>query len=193
VFVEDTAVVVDEVAVLTRPGAVTRHAEVDAVAVALSPFRDLRWLGAPAMLDGGDVLQLGRVLYVGTGGRSNDEGVEQLANCLAPFGYEVRTVRTTGCLHLKSAVTLLAPELALINPAWVDPGAFDGVRFIEVDPSEPFAANVLPIGGAVICADAFPRTRGRIDAAGLETRAIDVSELARAEGALTCCSLIFNQ
>jgi dimethylargininase len=192
VFVEDTAVVVDEVAVMTRPGAPSRHPEIDAVALSLSPFRELRWLGEPAMLDGGDVLQLGRLLYVGTGGRSNDDGVEQLEKCLAAFGYEVRAVQTTGCLHLKSAVTLLTPELALINPAWVDPAVFEAVRVIEVDPSEPFAANVLRIGETVICAGAFPRTRARIEAAGLGTRTVDVSELAKAEGALTCCSLIFK-
>lgn len=193
VFVEDTAVVVDEVAVITRPGAPTRHAEVDAVAISLLPFRELRWLGEPATLDGGDVLQLGRVLYVGTGARSNHDGVEQLERCLAVFGYEVRPVQKTGCLHLKSAVTALTADLLLVNPAWVDPAAFAGIRVMETHPSEPFAANVLRIGDTVICADAFPRTRARIEAAGLRTRAIDVSELAKAEGALTCCSLIFSR
>jgi dimethylargininase len=191
VFVEDAAIVLDEVAVITRPGAPSRLEEIDGVAIALASFRELRWLSRPATLDGGDVLRIGRTLYVGVGGRSNDDGVEQLHDAIAPFEYEVRTVRTNRCLHLKSAVTLLAPDRVLVNPDWVAPGAFEGVSVVEIDPSEPFAANVLRIGDIVLCAEAHPRTRARIDAAGIATCAVDVSELAKAEGALTCCSLIF--
>jgi dimethylargininase len=193
VFIEDTAIVLDEVAVITRSGAPTRLEEVDAVAVALSPFRDLRWLGEPATLDGGDVLQLGRTLHVGIGGRSNYDGAEQLRECVGSFDYEVREARANGCLHLKSAATALAPDLVLINPRWIDAAAFGSVRVIEVDPGEPSAANVLRIGDTVLCAEAFPRTRARIEAAGVATHSVDLSELAKAEGALTCCSLIFTR
>ena len=192
VFIEDTAVVLDEIAVLARPGAISRVEEVDAVSAALSPVRDLRWVGAPGTLDGGDVLRLGRQLYVGVGGRSSREGADQLLAAVRPFGYEVRTVGTRECLHLKSAATELAPDVVLVNPGWIDPATFAGVAAIEVDPSEPFAANVLRIGDTVLCAEAYPRTRERIEAAGIRTRTVDVSELAKAEGALTCCSLIVN-
>lgn len=193
VFIEDTAIVLDEIAVVTRPGAPSRLEETEAVAAALRPFRDLCWLAAPATLDGGDVLQLGRTLFVGVGGRSNEEGAQQLQAALDEFGYRVHALRPQGCLHLKSAVTSVAPGLVLVNPDWIDPAVFDNVRIIETDPAEPFAANVLRVGDTVLCAEAFPRTRARIEAAGIPTRAIDVSELAKAEGALTCCSLIVTR
>ena len=193
VFVEDAAIVLDEIAVMTRPGAASRLDEVDGVAIALLPHRDLRWLGSPATLDGGDVLLLGRTLYVGAGGRSNLEGIDQLADAVGPFGYDVRAVQARGCLHLKSAATALAPNLALVNPEWIAPDSFGAIDVVEIDPAEPFAANVLRVGGTVLCAAAFPRTRARIEAAGIATRTVDVSELAKAEGALTCCSLLFNR
>jgi dimethylargininase len=193
VFVEDAAVVVDEIAVITRPGAASRLEERDGVAASLSAFREALWLEAPATLDGGDVLHLGRTLYVGMGGRSNDEGVSQLRNAVDRFGYDVRSVRAHGCLHLKSAATALGPDFVLVNPEWIAPATFEGARVIEIDPAEPYAANVLRAGETVLCAEAFPRTRARIEAAGIQTRTVDVSELAKAEGALTCCSIIFKR
>ena len=192
VFIEDTAVVLDELAIITRPGAPSRQSETEAVATALAAHRDMQWLAAPATLDGGDVLRLGRTLYVGIGGRSNDAGVEQLSAATAEFGYTVRAVTVKGCLHLKSAATEVAPGVVLVNPSWVSAAVFTGHRAIEVDPEEPFAANVLRIGEVAVCAAAFPRTAARIESAGVETRILDVSELAKAEGALTCCSLVFN-
>jgi dimethylargininase len=193
VFIEDTAVVLDELAIVTRPGAPSRQPETEAVATALAPFRDMQWLAAPATLDGGDVLRLGRTLYVGTGGRSNEAAVEQLSAATTEFGYAVRAVTMNGCLHLKSAATEVAPGLVLVNPRWVPAAIFSGHHAIEVDPEEPFAANVLRVGNVVVCARAFPRTAARLDSAGIETRTLDVSELAKAEGALTCCSLMFNR
>jgi dimethylargininase len=192
VFVEDAAIVLDEIAVVTRPGAASRLEETEAVAASLRPVRDLCWLAAPATLDGGDVLQVGRTLFVGVGGRTNEEGAQQLQAALDEFGYRVRPLHPQGCLHLKSAVTALAPELLLVNPGWIEPAVFGSVPIIEIDPAEPFAANVLRVGDTVLCAEACPRTRARIEAAGIHTRAIDVSELAKAEGALTCCSLIMS-
>ena len=193
VFIEDTAVVLDELAIITRPGAPSRQAETEAVATALAAHRDMQWLAAPATLDGGDVLRLGRTLYVGIGGRSNEAGAEQLAAATTEFGYAVRAVTMNGCLHLKSAATEVAAGMVLVNPRWVSAAIFGGHHAIEVDPEEPFAANVLRIGDVVVCAAAFPRTAARLESTGIETRIIDVSELAKAEGALTCCSLIFNR
>jgi dimethylargininase len=190
VFVEDTAVVFDEIAVITRPGAPSRRGETDGVAGALSGYRRVERLSAPATLDGGDVLRLGRTLLVGVGGRTNDAGVTQLAGFVGPWGYEVRAVAAGGCLHLKSAATEPAPGLVLLNPAWVDRQLFAGRRTIDVDPLEPFAANVLSLGGTVLCAAAGERTSARLAAAGLAVQAVDVSELAKAEAGMTCCSLI---
>jgi dimethylargininase len=190
VFVEDTAVVIDELAVITRPGAESRRAEVSAVAEALSPFRPLTFISAPATVDGGDVLRINRTLYVGIGARTNAAGVRQLAAIVQPHGYDVREVAVRGCLHLKSAVTELARDCVLLNPQWVSPAQFDGVRAIEVDPDEPSAANVLRIGDTVLCAAAYGRTNARLERAGLAVHTVDLSELAKAEAGVTCCSLI---
>ncbi len=192
VFVEDAAVVVDEVAVMTRPGAASRRGEIAAVAETLAAYRQLQWLSEPATLDGGDVLRLDRVLYVGVGARTNELGARQLAAFVHPHGYEVRRVRVDGCLHVKSAVTQLAPGLVLLNPAWIDSRALEGQRAIDVHPEEPCAANVLRIGDTLLCASEYDRTRARLEAAGLAVRVLDVSELAKAEAGLTCGSLVFS-
>jgi dimethylargininase len=181
VFVEDTAVVVDKLAVMTRPGAASRRAETASVARALE---------APGTLDGGDVLRVGRRLFVGQTGRSSAEGIAQLRVLLAPHGYTVEAVPVTGCLHLKSAVTQVATDAVLVNPQWVDPSAFRPSRAIEVDPGEPSAANTLMLGGTVVAASAYPRTAARLEALGLRVVRLDMSELAKAEGALTCCCLL---
>jgi len=193
VFVEDAAIVLAEVAVLTRPGAMSRRGETAGVAAALAPCRTLAWLSEPATLDGGDVLRLGRRLYVGVGARTNEEGAKQLAGLVRPHGYDVRLVAAGGCLHLKSAVTELGPGLVLLNPAWVDARVFAGCHAIDVDPAEPHAANALRIGDTILCASSYDRTNARIGRAGLTIRPIDVSELAKAEAGLTCCSLMVDE
>ena len=123
VFVEDTAIVLDEIAIITRPGAAPRRPETAAVAATLGAFRQLQFLSEPATLDGGDVLRLGRVLYVGLGTRTNAAGVQQLADFVSPHGYDVRTVTVDDCLHLKSAVTEVAAERRRDQPGmgqWPD-------------------------------------------------------------------------
>jgi dimethylargininase len=190
VFVEDTAVVVDELAVITRPGAASRRPETAAVARELARHRPLAEIAAPGTLDGGDVLRLGRRVLVGRSGRSNDAGIAQLAALLCPHGYTVEGIGVHGCLHLKSAVTQVAPDAVLLNPAWVDPAAFAGHRVLEIDPSEPYAANALLLGDAAIHSAAFPRTSARLERAGVRLVTVDVSELAKAEGAVTCCSIL---
>jgi len=209
VFVEDTAVVFDDVAVIARPGAASRQPEVDAMVAALDPYRRLEFIEPPGTLDGGDVLVTPGRVFVGLSGRTNEEGMRQLASHIAPFGFEVIGVPVTGCLHLKSAVTVLGlpPKggsygenlwlppsggrtLLLINPAWVDPAHFAGCDLIEVDPAEPAAANVLLVDGTVIGAAEFPQTRRRIEAKGLVTASVPAGELAKAEGGLTCCSVL---
>lgn len=190
VFIEDAAVVLDEVAVIARPGAESRRAEVEAVAAALAPLRRLVHLVAPATLDGGDVLVVGKRVFVGRTGRTNDEGIAQLRAALAPFGYRTDGVPVTGCLHLKSAVTALDDATVLLNPAWVAPAAFAPLDVVEVDPAEPMAANIVRIDGALLYADAYPRTRARLGARGFQPLVVDASELAKAEGAVTCCSIL---
>jgi dimethylargininase len=190
VFVEDAAIVLDQIAIITRPGAESRRPETASVAAALREFRELRFLEAPAILDGGDVLRVGRTVFVGQSSRTNDAGFRQLSELLKPFRYSVRAVTPRGCLHLKSAVTAFADDRILLNSEWVDASLFEGLDVITVDPSEPFAANVLRIGDVVLCAAAFLRTAQRLRDEGANVRIVDVSELAKAEGALTCCSVI---
>lgn len=192
VFVEDTVLVLDEVAVILRPGAVSRQAETATAARAISRHRPLLFLSAPATLDGGDILKCGRTLYVGVSTRSNAEGIRQLAGLVAPFDHHVVPVPIRGCLHLKSAATFARADLLVANPEWVDPGVFEKVELVTVHPDEPHGANVLPVAGFVIAAKAFPRTNERLTAHGLTLETVDLSELAKAEGAVTCCSVMVD-
>lgn len=193
-FVEDTAVVLDEVAVLTIPGAASRRPEVPAVAAALEPYRPLLRLTPPATLDGGDVVRVGHTLYVGAGGRSNAEGIRQLAALLDPYGYTVRSVAVTGCLHLKTACTALDNSCLLINPDWLDTSAFAGagLDLLPIAPEEPFAADTLTLAGVTFLPDGCPRTRALLEARGLTVQPLDVSEFQKAEASVTCLSIIFD-
>jgi dimethylargininase len=193
VFVEDTAIVLDECALLTRPGAASRRSETVSIARALAPYRNLHTIQSPATLDGGDVLVIGMKIFVGLSSRSTQAAIDQMQGFLAPYGYSVKGVRVTGCLHLKSAVTQVAADTLLINPAWVDKVNFPGMKFIETDPAEPYAANALSVDGSVLYQPAFPKTRARLEEAGIFPLLVDESELGKAEGALTCCSLIFRK
>lgn len=192
VFVEDVALAFDEVAVATRPGAESRRGEGAAVVDVLGSFRRVLRIEAPGTLDGGDVLRIGNRVLVGLSARSNAAGREQLRELLAPFGYSVEGVATRDCLHLKSAVTRVAEDAVLLNPAWVDTAPFADYRCIEVDPAEEHAANAVLIGDALVYPDCFPRTLQRLRAAGIEVATVDVSELQKAEGAVTCCSVVFR-
>jgi len=191
-FVEDVAIVLDEVAILTHPGAPSRRAEVEVVAAALETYRPLARIPPSARLDGGDVLALGRRLYVGASGRTDTAGAEALAGLVSPFGYAVVPVRVSGCLHLKSAVTAIGDEAVLANPDWIDMTPFAGVEVVGVAAEEPGAANVLHVRGSVIAHEGFPRTADRLAARGLDIRTVDVSEFLKAEAGVTCKSLVFR-
>ena len=193
VFVEDVAVVLDEIAIVTRPGAESRRPETAHIAPVLTHYRRVSFIQAPGTLDGGDVLRLGRRIFIGLSGRSDESGIEQLRAVAWPYGYTVTAVPVSGCLHLKSAATEVAPGTVLVNPAWVDAAAFGDVRVIEIDPDEPYAANGLLVGGRLIYPASFPRTRKRLEHAGITIEPVDVSELQTAEGAVTCCSLVFSE
>ena len=193
VFVEDMAVVFDELAILTCPGAASRRREMPAIAAALAAHRPLQDIQPPATVDGGDVLVAGRHVFVGLSSRTNEAAVTQMRRILEPLGYTVVATEVGGCLHLKSAVTALDDERLLVNPDWIDRAAFGPFTLIEVAPEEPSAANVLRLADRIIVAKAFPRTAGRIAALGLRIEPVEASELAKAEGAVTCCSLIVRR
>ena len=190
VFIEDAAVVFDEIAVITRPGAESRRDETAAVEAALGALRPVAHITAPGTLDGGDVLSVGRSVFVGRTDRTNLEGISQLRAAIAPHGYTVRGIDVTGCLHLKTAVTAVDDTTVLLNPDWVDPAVFARFRVIEVDPLEPMGANVLRIGEHLVYGASYPRTQARLEQLGYALRTVDASELAKAEGAVTCCSVV---
>ncbi|MDF1515554.1 MAG: dimethylargininase, partial [Anaerolineae bacterium] len=158
----------------------------------LIAYRDLAFIRPPGTLDGGDVLRLDRRLYIGVGGRSNHEGVQQLTKIVSPYGYTVYPVSVRGCLHLKSAVTQIADELLLMNPEWIDPLLFDGYNHLDVDEREIYAGNALYVAHNVIYPKSYPRTMDRIAAAGISISPVDMSEFIKAEGAVTCCSLLIH-
>lgn len=190
VFVEDTAFILPEVAVITRPGADSRKPETESIIRALTPYRPLVHITEPATVDGGDVLVLGKYIYVGLSTRSSSTAIEQLQNLLNDYGYKVVGVPMTDCLHLKTAVTRVDEKNLLINKNWVDPSYFKSYELIEVDPSEPFAANCLPVNGTIIYPTSFPKTYQRLEQKGFRVMTVNIDELAKAEGAVTCCSLI---
>ena len=190
VFVEDAAFILPELAVITRPGADSRKPETEFIIQALAPLIKYVRLQAPATLDGGDVLILGKQIFIGLSTRSNQTAVDQLNELLGDYGYSVTGVRMHDCLHLKTAVTRVDDNTLLINPNWVDTDHFKEFDWIQVDHSEPFAANCLPVADFIIFPTAFPKTRAKLEEAGFSILTVDVSELAKAEGAVTCCSLI---
>jgi dimethylargininase len=190
VFVEDTVIVLPEVAIVTNPGAVSRRPEVETVAEVVARYRPLARIQSPGTIDGGDVLVSGRDIFIGRSERTSDDAIEQVRAIAAPFGYRVVPVSLHGCLHLKSAVTAAAEGILLINRQWCDTAPFAGYELLDVDESEPSAANVLRVGEEVIVATAFPRTRARLEARRIRVHTVDADELAKAEGAVTCCSVL---
>lgn len=196
VFVEDTAVVLDVVAIIARPGAPSRRRETSGLAEALRGHRDVFAIEAPGTLDGGDVLRVGPRLYAGVSSRTNEEGVRQLAEAAVLDPFPVIAVPVTRCLHLKSAVTALRhePPIVLINRDRIDSSPFERehCELVDVDPAEPDAANVLLVGDTLLCAAEFPKTRSRLENRGFKTVAVAAGELAKAEGGLTCGSIVFE-
>ena len=191
-FVEDPAIVLDEVAVICPLGTETRRKEAPSLATALEPFRKLAYVKLPGMLEGGDVLRIGKKIFVGSTERSNPEGIRQLAVIAEHHGYDLTAVPVTGCLHLKSAVTYLGRNTLLGNRAWFQSKRLEGFEWVDVDPAEPHAGNALAIGESIVFPASFPKTRARIEAKGFHIESLDISELQKAEAGLTCSSLLFD-
>jgi dimethylargininase len=191
-FVEDPAVVTAEVAVMTRMGAESRRREAETLAPALARYRPLHWMREPATLEGGDVLRIGKSVFAGLSARTNQVGVEQLAAELGPFGYSVRPVAVSGCLHLKSAVCYLGEDTVLANTNWFDTEVLEDLQVVVVPAEEPHAANVLAIGNTVLVSAAFPRTADLLSRMGWNVRTLDISELMKAEAGLTCSSILLE-
>jgi dimethylargininase len=192
VFVEDTAVVLDEVAVITAPAPVSRRGEWPAIAAALQPFRPLARIPMDAFLEGGDVVRVGRTLYVGQGGRTQEAGLRALDDLVRPLGYSVVPVRLGGCLHLKSACCALDSETLLVNRVWLEADVLSGPRLVDVPAGEPWGPNVLALAGVTFVSAAYPRTADLLRGLGYPVVVLDVSEMHKAEAGLTCLSLVFR-
>lgn len=192
VFVEDPTVVVDEVAVIANMGAPSRRPEAKSLAAVLANYRPLRFLVEPATLDGGDVLRVGRSLFVGLSKRTNQDGIEQLREILRPFDYRVQAIDVRRCLHLKSACSYIGDNTILLNRSWIDAERLQEFDLIEVPEAEPNAANALFLGHVVIMPRSFPKTRDLLETRGIRVRALDLSELQKAEAGVTCCSVILQ-
>ena len=189
-FIEDTAVVLDEVAVLASMGDAARRAEPAGVEPELRKYREVRRVEAPATLEGGDVLRVGRTLLVGLSQRTNAAGVSALADIARRHGYAVTAVPVRGCLHLKTACTALDERRLLVNPAWLEAGALREFELVHVPAEEPWAANVLRVGDSVCVPAGHVRVADTLRKLGLDVRLIDLSEFAKAEGGVTCLSLL---
>lgn len=198
VFVEDPAIVLDEVAVITSMGVESRRGERESLAASIAEFRPLIWMRLPAKLEGGDVMRIGNDLFVGLSARSDAAGVAQLGDELRAFGYRVHGVELRDCLHLKSACTYIGDGgtgegCVLANRAWFDAAAVAGPwRFIDVAAEEPGGANALRARETVLMPDAFPKTTEILRETGFRVRALDLSELLKAESGVTCSSLVFE-
>jgi dimethylargininase len=192
VFIEDTALVLDDIAVMLRPGVASRQPEVAGVAEVLQQYKPLKAIEPPGTIDGGDLLRVGNRIFAGLSTRSNQSGIQQLRDIVSDFGMTVETVETTKCLHLKSAVSEVAPGTLLINTDWISSLAFKDFEMIPVDKEETHAANALRIGKNLIYPSSFPRTMNALVNRGIDVLPVDLTELQKAEGAVTCCSLIFS-
>jgi dimethylargininase len=191
-FIEDTAVVLDEAAVLATMGAAARRAEPAAIEPVLREYREVHRLPPGATLEGGDVLRVGRELFVGLTARTNEAGARSLAAIAGRFGYRVRAVAVRDCLHFKSACCALPDGRLLVNPAWIVAGGLDGCRCVHVPADEPWGAQVLALGETVCMALGHARTAELIASLGFAVETIDLSEFAKVEGGVTCLSILVN-
>lgn len=191
-FVEDPLIVVDGLAIVTRMGALSRRAESESLAAAIAPYRPVWRMREPGTMEGGDVMRIGHDVFVGVTTRTNQAGISQLRAELEPLGYRVFAVPVHGCLHLKSACCSLGDRKILANAEWLDTGPLHDYRIVEVAPDEPGAANVLGIRDTVLMPSCFPHTEEILRREGFQIRTVDISELMKAEAAITCSSVIFE-
>ena len=193
VFIEDPAIVLDEIALVGRMGAAQRQAETKSLTKILSAVRPLRFMDPPATLEGGDRIRIGRTIFVGISSRTNESGVEQLSSILAPFDYRVKPVKVTGCLHLTTGCSYLGNHSVLMNAGWIDASVFNDFNIIHTPPEEPWGANTIVIGdGVLLLSASFPRTRALLEQRGFDVRVANISEFEKAEAGLSCMSLIFE-
>jgi dimethylargininase len=189
VFVEDVMISRPEFTIICRPGTASRRGEVEGILPNIPKDRPHYTITAKATLEGGDVLCVGRTLYVGQSTRTNKAGIEQLRNFAVPHGYDVHAIKTPGALHLKTAVTALDDKTLVANPRWIDMSDFKAYKIIEVADGEDFSGNCLNIAGHLFLEKSNAKTTAKLKAHGFDVTPIDISEFAKAEAGLTCMSV----
>lgn len=192
-FVQDAAIVLDELCVIASMGASARRGEVSQVERHLSQFRKISRIFPPATLDGGDVVQFGKRLFVGLSSRTNGRGIAALDRIVEPFGYSVVPVTINGGLHLTTGCGVVSDETVLLNPRWLDASAFKGLRQLHVPEEEPWAANTIRVGGLVCLEEEAPRTVALVQPYAGSIDTLNISEFRKAEGSLSCLSLLFRE
>jgi len=191
VFVEDPIIVFDEIAILTSMGVESRRKESESMEKTFAKYRNVKRINLPAKIEGGDVLKIGRRIFVGLGARTNEAGIDALRDIIAPYGYEVVSVEVLGCLHLKTGCTALDDKTILINPSWVESNVFGDFTQVNVPKDEPFGANILKINETICMNKAFPKTIELIESLGYSVKSTDITEFVKAEAGLTCMSVPF--
>lgn len=191
VFVEDPIIVFDEVAVLTSMGVESRRKESELMEKTFSQYREIKRIELPAQIEGGDVLKIGKKVFVGKSARTNAQGIRDLREIMTPYGYEVIAVKVSGCLHLKTGCTALDEETILLNPEWLDSKVFVGFRQVIVPKEEPFGANILKINDTICMNEAFAKTIELVKSLGYKVKTTDITEFVKAEAGLTCMSVPF--
>ena len=192
VFIEDNAIILDELAVVTSMGAPSRQGEPALLLPVLARYRRFVTISPPATIEGGDVLRVGKRLYVGVSTRTNRAGVEALRMIAEPLGYDVTPVETRSCLHLKTACASLDDETLLVNPDWLDSDALKSFRLLHVPAEEPFGANVLRLPGGMLVQGSSPLTLALIETRGYAATCVDLSEFSKADAGPTCLSLLIE-
>lgn len=193
VFVEDTAIILDEVAIITPMGIASRRPEPALIEPDIARFRPTLHINLPATIEGGDVMRLGKAIFVSLSTRTNDAGIEALRTLAAPYGYTVTKVTLRDCLHLKSACTALDDQTILVYSAGVDTSAFEEYKLVEVAADEPGAANVVRANSSILMNSQYPQTAKIVEEHGYQVCAVDTSEFTKAEAAMTCMSLIIEE
>ena len=191
-FLEDTAVVLDEVAIICCMGTPSRHPEPAGIESVLREYRPIERILPPATLEGGDVLRIGRRLLVGQSSRTNTTGIAALQAVAGRFGYVVTSIPVHGSLHLKTACTALPDGRLLVNPAWVDVRSLVEFDLIQVPAEEPWGGNICLAGETVLLPATYRLTASLISELGFAVRPVEIAEFSQAEGGVTCLSLIFE-
>jgi dimethylargininase len=192
VFVEDSAIVLNELAILGATAVPSRALELASVREFLSTHREVRSLGPGARFEGGDVVRHESRLYVGHSSRTCRTAIDRLQEILSPYGYDVRPVKVSGCLHLSTGASSLGRNTVLVNPDWVDASAFEQCEVVAIPADEPWAANTLAIDGAVLMPEGFPQTRALLEQRGFKVYTTDISEFMKAEAGVTCLTNILE-